>query len=256
MNQEQDIDKLIQSLAHKYGISEEAARGLIHEFIQKTERDVPAASLADSLASDKVHTPFEEIVAKELHDFRKSQARKNNKRSRFKLSASLPSLFINAFIILLLLGGSIYIFLDTPDPSTSQSIVTQSNIPSTSVVPIDNSVAIIDSLLARHSVIDSTSFTELSAVDIEAIDDSEIQQTLERIKQLKAELVPSTLASDSLLAIYTLKPGETLGDVSTQFYGKSHYWKLIADYNSDIITNPDWVKDGTVIRIPKLPSIP
>lgn len=51
---------------------------------------------------------------------------------------------------------------------------------------------------------------------------------------------------------YTLKDGESLVKVALKFYGNKNLWPYLAEFNKEIIKNPDNVPTGTTIRIPKL----
>ena len=50
---------------------------------------------------------------------------------------------------------------------------------------------------------------------------------------------------------YTVKKGDTLGDISSKVYGTSKRWKPIYEANKDILKDPNHLKPGQVLRIPK-----
>lgn len=50
---------------------------------------------------------------------------------------------------------------------------------------------------------------------------------------------------------YTVKKGDTLGGISRQFYKKAGRWKQIYNANTNVISNPNQLKVGTVLRIPQ-----
>ena len=52
--------------------------------------------------------------------------------------------------------------------------------------------------------------------------------------------------------IYEVKPGDTLGAIAQRFYGKASLYPKIFDANRDILNNPDLIKVGQKLRIPKL----
>lgn len=52
--------------------------------------------------------------------------------------------------------------------------------------------------------------------------------------------------------IYEVKPGDTLGAIAQRFYGKASLYPKIFEANKDILTNPDLIKVGQKLRIPKL----
>jgi nucleoid-associated protein YgaU len=53
---------------------------------------------------------------------------------------------------------------------------------------------------------------------------------------------------------YTTQRNDTLSDISKKFYGRAGLWKLIADANKDVISNPDRLPNGVVIKIPPAPA--
>ena len=48
--------------------------------------------------------------------------------------------------------------------------------------------------------------------------------------------------------VYTVKPGDTLGEIAQKYYGNAAEYKKIAHYNN--ISNPDLIKVGQKLRIP------
>ncbi len=73
---------------------------------------------------------------------------------------------------------------------------------------------------------------------------------------------PKTAYSDSVgyeivgtQTTHTLKEGETLRRVSLRFYGTKELWNYILRHNRDIISNPDVVPCGTVLKIPQLKAV-
>jgi nucleoid-associated protein YgaU len=54
------------------------------------------------------------------------------------------------------------------------------------------------------------------------------------------------------VTIYEVKSGDTLGAIAQRFYGKASLYPKIFDANRDILTNPDLIKVGQKLKIPKL----
>jgi LysM repeat protein len=52
--------------------------------------------------------------------------------------------------------------------------------------------------------------------------------------------------------IYEVKPGDTLGAIAQRFYGKASFYPKIFEANRDILSNPDLIKVGQKLKIPKL----
>lgn len=53
------------------------------------------------------------------------------------------------------------------------------------------------------------------------------------------------------VTVYEVKPGDTLGAIAQRFYGKASLYPKIFDANRDILTNPDLIKVGQKLKIPK-----
>lgn len=77
-------------------------------------------------------------------------------------------------------------------------------------------------------------------------------------------MVPDSLAKDTLVAADTLKPeptllgietvkaGSRLAQIARRYYGDPNKWTIIYDENKDEIRDPNNLKAGTRLRIPKL----
>jgi LysM repeat protein len=52
--------------------------------------------------------------------------------------------------------------------------------------------------------------------------------------------------------IYEVKPGDTLGAIAQRFYGRASLYPKIFEANRDILSNPDLIKVGQKLKIPKL----
>jgi nucleoid-associated protein YgaU len=51
--------------------------------------------------------------------------------------------------------------------------------------------------------------------------------------------------------VYEVKPGDTLSAIAQRFYGKASLYPKIFEANRDILTNPDLIKVGQRLKIPK-----
>ena len=51
--------------------------------------------------------------------------------------------------------------------------------------------------------------------------------------------------------VYEVKPGDTLGAIAQRFYGRASLYPKIFEANRDILTNPDLIKVGQKLKIPK-----
>ena len=50
---------------------------------------------------------------------------------------------------------------------------------------------------------------------------------------------------------YTVVKGDTLSGIAKKFYGKANLWTKIHAANKDQVPNPDVIRPGQVLRIPK-----
>jgi len=64
----------------------------------------------------------------------------------------------------------------------------------------------------------------------------------------KTEPRPQRAASDTS---YTVKKGETLGEISGKVYGTSKSWRRLYEANRDILKDPNHLTPGQVLRIPQ-----
>ena len=74
------------------------------------------------------------------------------------------------------------------------------------------------------------------------------QKTPEGSKDQKSIEPPDPTSGD----IYVVKSGDTLGALSKRFYGSVRYVNMLQKANSDIISNPNVLKPGMKLIIPKL----
>jgi len=82
------------------------------------------------------------------------------------------------------------------------------------------------------------------------------ENTINKI-QVLGGAAPSTLPGPGgpaagVLQVYEVKPGDTLGAIAQRIYGKASLYPKIFEANRDILTNPDLIKAGQKLKIPKL----
>ena len=58
-------------------------------------------------------------------------------------------------------------------------------------------------------------------------------------------------AGNSQYASYTIKSGDTLWDIATEKLGSGARWQEIYDLNKDVISDPDLIQPGWVLKLPK-----
>ena len=81
----------------------------------------------------------------------------------------------------------------------------------------------------------------------------ETENTLNRIRVEQTQAAPpATPAKPAEETLYEVKPGDTLGAIAQRFYGKASLYPKIFEANKDILSNPDLIKVGQKLKIPKV----
>jgi nucleoid-associated protein YgaU len=78
-----------------------------------------------------------------------------------------------------------------------------------------------------------------------AFDSVEPQETV------NIDIAPDGSRVDEGTVIYEVVAGDTLGAIAQRFYGKSSRYMKIFEANRDILDNPDLIKVGQKLKIPK-----
>ncbi len=78
------------------------------------------------------------------------------------------------------------------------------------------------------------------------------ENTLNRVQVPQAQAAPAAPAPPKTEeTIYVVQKGDTLGALAQRFYGKASLYPKIFEANRDILDNPDLIKVGQKLRIPK-----
>ncbi|HEX2695411.1 MAG TPA: LysM peptidoglycan-binding domain-containing protein [Acidobacteriota bacterium] len=81
----------------------------------------------------------------------------------------------------------------------------------------------------------------------------ETENTLNRIRVEQMQTVPPVAPpAPTEVTIYEVMPGDTLGAIAQRFYGKASLYPKIFEANKDILSNPDLIKVGQKLKIPKI----
>ena len=56
---------------------------------------------------------------------------------------------------------------------------------------------------------------------------------------------------DDIYGMYEVKSGDSLSKIAKEFYGDPMQYKEIFEMNTDILKNPDLIKVGQVLKMPK-----
>ena len=62
---------------------------------------------------------------------------------------------------------------------------------------------------------------------------------------------PSPAPVKSVARTYTVVKGDTLSKIAQSMYGNANTWRKIFEANTDLITNPDVIHPGQVLKIPE-----
>ncbi len=64
------------------------------------------------------------------------------------------------------------------------------------------------------------------------------------------EWTDNKLRDQTMGQYYTVKKGDTLGDIAGRFYGSKNLWRRIYNANSNVLKSPDDIKPGMKLFIP------
>lgn len=62
---------------------------------------------------------------------------------------------------------------------------------------------------------------------------------------------PADAAAVEAPRTYEVKQGDSLSKIAKKVYGHANQWTRIFEANRDIITNPDLIKPGQVLKLPE-----
>ena len=60
----------------------------------------------------------------------------------------------------------------------------------------------------------------------------------------------STAPTQSSARTHTVKKGESLSKIAKRVYGDAQQWRRIYDANRDIVSDPDLIHPGQVLKLP------
>lgn len=196
------------------------------------------------------------------------EQKESTKKESTKEKSPVPYL-ITVIVIVLLLCGSVVLFIYYPDLFSSSADDSTLEMPSVTTQPIQTGTQLTDTIEYKDTVKEvapdvpvatipqpvakkeevNTPAKNTPAKDVPAKTENEVDK-----KQPSASVyldsVPYKITGTKTK--YTIKEGETLTRVSLRFYGTKAMWPYIVKHNPKIIKNPDNVPYGTTIEIPEL----
>lgn len=81
---------------------------------------------------------------------------------------------------------------------------------------------------------------------------SEEEEDFSRSEAVDEEDYPQVASAAGQAQWYTIEKNDTLQKISQKFYSTTKKWKLIFEYNQDILKSPDKIYPGKKIKIPDL----
>lgn len=71
-------------------------------------------------------------------------------------------------------------------------------------------------------------------------------------KELGLDMDLGQTADSEFLAEHVVKAGDNLSYISRDYYGTKDHWKTIWEANKDVIKDPNVIRPGMVLKIPRL----
>ena len=211
----------------------------------------------DSVAPEKhehIKTlSVEEIIAQEIEkaDLEYGKKYKSKQENGLSVNVKTRRAFICSvtFIAIAFLSYVSYIFLNGDfNNRLSQNDLDSILIAGSVKIPIDSGTIHNDTVHLDP--------TNKQSVVLNNKDDSIMKihkTTLETVDGTAAELNNlDKYTISGTLTDYKLNEGETLTKLALKFYGTKALWPYIVKYNRSIISDPDNVPYGVIIKIPKL----
>jgi len=225
----------------------------------KTSVDAEVADFylgKDSVAPEKDEhlktLSVEEIIAQEIEkaDLEYGKKYKSKQENGLSVNVKIRRVFICSvtFIAIVFLIYILYIFLNGNFNNRFPKKDFDSLIAGSVRIPIDsgfihNDTVHLDSTNKQSVIINNKddSIKKINKTTLESVDG-----TAAELNKLQKYTISGTLTD------YKLNEGETLTKVALKFYGIKALWPYIVKYNRSIISDPDNVPYGVIIKIPKL----
>ena len=168
----------------------------------------------------------------------------NSKQSKVWIGVAII-LFVG--IVGLLVYQNLDFFTSSPKTELNTPIIadTEQNL-------VDSTIQIVaDSILAQELKVDTTEVLESQiSVDSSLLIDKTSPIYSEQFSDLFNQKREYTEFVDTV----TLNEGSRLTWISLKHLGHKDFWVYIYEANMDVISNPNSIRIGTKLRIPKLPS--
>lgn len=175
--------------------------------------------------------------------------------------------FVSMVLFLAIFVGAVFVFIYNPDYILN--ILPESTENKTDSVMVDANKEKIDTFALTHPAparsreeikrdlarIDSIASASGANSEKENKQEADNKPKSDDIKKPALEKKdPNAYKIVGTIETYTVKKGESIVRISQHYYNSKDLWTLIVKHNSAVITNPDNVPAGTVLKIPKLSS--
>ncbi len=154
-----------------------------------------------------------------------------------------------AVIVVLCCAGVVYVYYPdmfggerpTQPMDSQEGPSTVASMPEQPGVLLADSASIVDSLRrANEPVLEETPDSE-----IDLIPETPTASTADTPTGKPYKIVGTQTTHVVVL-------GESLGQISTNYYKSKKFWPYILEHNQDILKNPDMVREGMKLKIPEL----
>lgn len=249
---------------------------------EEEEKEIPVAEQRqqpEQLAKEEEKITAEQIIKQELQKAnlkpelskKELEQKESTKKESAKEKSPVPYL-ITVIILVLLLCGSVVLFIYYPDLFSSSADDSTLEMPSVTTQPIQTGTQLSDTIEHKDTVKEVAPDIPVATIPQPVAKKEEVNTPAKNTPATPAKNTPAKTENEvdkkqSSTSVYldsvpykitgtktkyTIKEGETLTKVSLRFYGTKAMWPYIVKHNPKVIKNPDNVPYGTTIEIPEL----
>lgn len=187
-------------------------------------------------------------------------ADKTLKKKEPKKEKSPVPYLITIIVLVLLLCGSVVLFIYYPDLFSSSPVKEEVVDLPVTTQPVQPEALLTDTIERKDTVVEVAPVVPKVAAEPKPAPPAQGVKAAVKTKSKPVQQQPSASAYLDSASYkitgtktkYTIKEGETLTRVSLRFYGTKAMWPYIVKHNPDVIKNPNNVPYGTTVKIPEL----
>ena len=246
------------------------------------EKEIPVTGQREQpeqLAKEEEKITAEQIIKQELQKAnlkpelpkKELEQKESAKKESTKEKSPVPYL-ITVIILVLLLCGSVVLFIYYPDLFSSSADDSTLEMPSVTTQPIQTGTQLSDTIEHKDTVKEVAPDIPVATIPQPVAKKEEVNTPAKNTPVTPTKNTPAKTENEvdkkqpstsvyldsvpykitGTKTKYTIKEGETLTKVSLRFYGTKAMWPYIVKHNPKVIKNPDNVPYGTTIEIPEL----